>query len=405
MTQRKKKRIRGKVPDWSSLPEDIWNLIISKLPLEDHIRCQSVSWFFCSIAQVQHCSSKPRAPWLLHRVDKHSDTKTMFDLTSNKVYKIHLPELWKNTILGSSEGWLILVDEWTSELRLFSPFTREAIPLPPTVAFPCIVGANRVNHDPNGQVTDYHMRCPRDGLPDLLFSIPRWELSKKLLISAFMFSSSSGHFVVVRHAYDGFGVARVRSGKSNAAWTAVQIPNGEAFKCNFAFFENLLYVMDYGGRVLSFDLSSSDNSPPVPLQVAPPAPNIFPRPVRVIKYLVTLPDNGELLLILMNQKNELRAFKLANDKQQWVEVSTLFGHSLFLTSKIYRPPSMMCVSSKNHPAGMKRNCIYFTEGASVEVLDMDDGRSINSYNLEHISPKVSVDRREPVWIEPIITSL
>lgn len=206
-----------------------------------------------------------------------------------------------------------------------------------------------------------------------------------------------GYTVVVRHTRgDLFGFDMVFARAESKAWTALKIPYN--YKCIFS--KGLFYVMNNEGRVLSFDLSSNIYPPP-PIQVARPKGTGF----SLDKYLVSLPENGELLLVQLSRTMVRRAFNVDAKTGEWVGVKGLGRYSLF-SSPIGPSGSIMCLPAEAFPK-LQGN-FYFIEDAALKFFNM---RVINS-KAQLISDggrghqdvsDLGRHAQEPVWISPVLS--
>nr|DAD20888.1 TPA_asm: hypothetical protein HUJ06_022351 [Nelumbo nucifera] len=66
---------------------------------------------------------------------KDTQIRDFFSLYSGNTNGVYLPEIHKKWCCGSSEGWLVIVDECTEEIFLLNPFSRAKIQLPSLSTF------------------------------------------------------------------------------------------------------------------------------------------------------------------------------------------------------------------------------------------------------------------------------
>ncbi|KAK9288889.1 hypothetical protein L1049_017356 [Liquidambar formosana] len=141
-----------KWPDWSHLPSDLLESILKRLSYANVIRFTAVcsSWRSVVRAYISSNSSYPRflqAPWLMFPPEKESkdgDTR-LFNLEEKRPpYAVKdgmlKKELSESRCLGSSHGWLVLLDQ-TECLYLLNPFSRTRIQLPDLPNFHSIAKA------------------------------------------------------------------------------------------------------------------------------------------------------------------------------------------------------------------------------------------------------------------------
>ena len=113
---------------WPLLPKDLLQKIADLLLVNiiDYVRVRAVckSWQ-SRITDPQQLKSPlpPQLPWLMLKFDEDSKDGTFYRLSDGKEIKLTLPEAWDNRIVGSANGWLVLVDS-TRVIHLLNPFTR-----------------------------------------------------------------------------------------------------------------------------------------------------------------------------------------------------------------------------------------------------------------------------------------
>nr|DAD20907.1 TPA_asm: hypothetical protein HUJ06_022370 [Nelumbo nucifera] len=122
--------------DWSKFPKDLLEEIVFRLVrLSDHINFASVCTSWRSVA-VENRSRIPRQiPLVIIPGKFNKETRAFFSLYSGKTYGAHLPELHRNWCCGSSEGWLVIEDDYREEIFLLNPFSRAKIQLPSLSTF------------------------------------------------------------------------------------------------------------------------------------------------------------------------------------------------------------------------------------------------------------------------------
>ncbi|KAJ4738980.1 F-box protein SKIP23 [Rhynchospora pubera] len=114
---------------WSDLCNDALGHIIGFLSLPDlqlfSAVCRNWRW----VAKQNNCSPAEQLPWLMMREDASTKKRKFYSLTEKRHYYIDIPELHNQCWIGSSFGWLFIVDRKFIP-RLFNPFTRECYELP-----------------------------------------------------------------------------------------------------------------------------------------------------------------------------------------------------------------------------------------------------------------------------------
>ncbi|XP_028794487.1 uncharacterized protein LOC114750115 [Neltuma alba] len=135
--RRHKKRIlKGKYhADWSSLPQDINEMIVDKLCLVDRLSlsktCRSWNAF---LGEDLPGWQTHGLPWLLVSGEQCKEDRTCISILDNRVWELKLSEAYDKYCWGSFQEWLIMVKEMNSfilEIMLLNPFTRSQITLPP----------------------------------------------------------------------------------------------------------------------------------------------------------------------------------------------------------------------------------------------------------------------------------
>lgn len=409
------------VLDWSSLPDGIWSLIFGKLPIEDYIRCRSVCSLWLSIVHdLKQCSSEPRVPWLMIPDHCYGEVRyttfigdpaawKLLDMAYKKVHKITVPDLIESTILGSSEGWLVLADNNTSDLRLFNLFTRAKIHLPPTTTFPDVVATDR---DSEGRITNYRIWNNRN--QEFYINSPH-QVNLSFFRSAFLSSWESSYTVVVEHGFENH-LAMARAG--DKSWTPLQIPGGVRDRLRCTFSKGMFSLLDREEKVVSFNLSSSNNNNskiPLPsMQVAPPPPPPVRDPPKYMSqdvYLTLSPKSGELMMLRKtssylpkrDSREMMDVFRLDRETVEWVEVEvrSLHGHSFFRAPwGISRYQTMTCLGAK----GVEGNCLYYADDDGyLKVFDLEIQRS-KHYRSTLIRGGRDRNCRQPFWIAPSLVN-
>lgn len=130
--------------DWSALSSDLLQSIADRFltagSLEYYIRFRSVcvSWRSATIDPSHIRDSHP--PWLMLSFDERSLTtiRSFYRHSDRKTLTLDLPQVLGHRILGSSDGWLVLIHK-SSAVRLFNPLTRSRIDLPPLSRSPWVI--------------------------------------------------------------------------------------------------------------------------------------------------------------------------------------------------------------------------------------------------------------------------
>lgn len=137
---------------WSELAGDLLCKIIKKniKTLKDVIWVQSVckSWRLALKEKSIFCPQLVHHPWLMLPYFYDTESSSC-DYFSRGVYSIlekktihgglGLPEIYGKRCVGSSHGWLAMVEDTSPAIFLINPLTRRRIELPPVTSFPDIL--------------------------------------------------------------------------------------------------------------------------------------------------------------------------------------------------------------------------------------------------------------------------
>ncbi|XP_020198653.1 uncharacterized protein [Aegilops tauschii subsp. strangulata] len=119
-------------PDWSTLPEELLECIGKMLPSRRHalqFRSICTAWravlpfarYIGPLLMLPYNRDSPDCPVTFYTVADGGETR----------FTRNLPSLRGNAMLGSSRGWLALVDDEAASLTLLNPLTDTTVELPP----------------------------------------------------------------------------------------------------------------------------------------------------------------------------------------------------------------------------------------------------------------------------------
>ncbi|XP_043692876.1 F-box protein At2g26160-like [Telopea speciosissima] len=316
---------------WSLLQEDIVELIAKKLTfILDFTRFSAVcrSWKLDESKRKRLLAPQLPLLMLIEGVKDGGMTCNYYSLPEDKIFEFKLPEAHGNRCVGSTDGWVVTVDE-CFKMQLLNPFTGAQIQLPSQATFE--------DQYPEDDFT-------QEELCDLTVS--------KAILSSNPSSSNNECVVLAIHGYwRSLGFAR----PGDEAWTPV--------KSKILFFEDAIY---YKGNF--YAINATEGVFLVDIGIKPKTKRIA-RPVREasdcdIGYLVEW--CGELLQVLRMMEDldpdgpehrtlGFRVFKLDFSKKKWEEVKSLGHHALFLGWNT----SISLTAANFH--GIKENCIYFSD--------------------------------------------
>ncbi|KAH7835010.1 hypothetical protein Vadar_022022 [Vaccinium darrowii] len=371
--------------------------------------------------------------------ENHEDYSVSFlNLEANRIHRItnsFTQQLRKSRCVGSSHGWLVLLDEWANPC-LFNPFSCHRILLPPKETLPHVISVS--GSAEYGFDIEYFHGAP------VSRSVTAKEIQECLILKAIL-SSDPCHgngmdFVVMAIYGCEAKVAFCKHGDS--VWTDLEGKNHPY--CDIICHKNQLFALSEMGSVESWDFSTPSFVKTMdfhPLQV-------FPKKVTENTclyddrdrftcrcYLVEscgdcllvnrhvgefVSDNGEAVceadllsdecshpLVYPYKTLEFTVYRLNIIQRTWEEVESLGDRALFLGGN-------HSVSLSTPAAHCKRNSIYFTDdywermnedylygGHDVGVFSLDD-KSVKP--LKNLDLPQRVDP-PPFWLVPSILTV
>ncbi|MED6142951.1 hypothetical protein PIB30_002238 [Stylosanthes scabra] len=132
----------AEIDRWSNFHPDLLNQITEHLySYDDYIRLRLVCKEWNS--KLSRIPNHKRIPWLLLPGTTH-DYSLSHILEREKIYHVMSPDfdIDDNLIRGSCYGWLITVVISEGAIRMWNPFTKFHIDLPPISTFPDILAYN-----------------------------------------------------------------------------------------------------------------------------------------------------------------------------------------------------------------------------------------------------------------------
>ncbi|XP_043688886.1 F-box/kelch-repeat protein At1g57790-like isoform X3 [Telopea speciosissima] len=316
---------------WSELPTELLELIVSCLCIEDNVR------FSCVCKKWQYVSHSlcvvNQSPWLLFSPAEDGLIK-FFDPSQGKFYFDEIPELKATFILCSKDGW-VLFSAFGYGIFLYNPFTQSIIDLPCYIIY-------------QFSTVRVALSCAPTSPDCVVFAV-------ETDTSCF---GSQGVSIRICHPGD-------------AQWTTFQyqITDGEPFCCGDCpvFCNGLFYclnetsdisvgVFDPQKHTLSVLSLPSLNLPRLSCDRWRP------------KYMAEF--KGDLLLVCVSYPDKPIIFKLELSKMKWVEMKSLNGATVFVSTH-----SSLVVT--NVPR-ISSNSVYFSKpvcyGKSSYLYCLDDCR-------------------------------
>ncbi|XP_043688890.1 F-box/kelch-repeat protein At1g57790-like isoform X2 [Telopea speciosissima] len=335
---------------WSDLPIELLELIVSHLCVEDNVRLSCVCKKYRSLRVVN------QSPWLLFSPSiggRKGGIIKYFDPSQGKFY-FEETELRNAFIQCSKDGWVLFCELATS-LFLLNPFTKSRIDLPFDCSLPIWFFGSKFK---------FALSCAPTSPDSVVFAIGNYDIHRQ------------GVFICVYHPGD-------------AKWTNVKYQNtdGAIFCCGDGpvFCNGLFYCLS----------ESSDNLVGVfdpqkhTWSILPvPSPNLSIDQQRA-KHLVEF--KGKLLLVSVSYPDKPFIFKLDLTNMKWVEMDSLNGVTVFVSS-------LSSLSVTDVPS-VSRNSVYFSK-------QRYRGKSSYLYSLEdclyHPAKQWHEARKIPkaAWIEP-----
>ncbi|XP_077248289.1 uncharacterized protein LOC143887930 [Tasmannia lanceolata] len=371
--------------NWPELPNDLLAVVFDHLPLSIHrIRFGAVcsSWYQFTMENCHWLDFHYQLPFMLVYDKERTETRNFYNITENKFYDIQLPEFRGKWCCGSSEGWVVTVDESTN-IHLLDPFTSTQIQLPSLDKFP----------DPQ------FISWPE--LP--------WDYTyiRKALLSANPLSTPD--YVVVTIVSSMLKLSFYKPGDEK--WTTLENQWGPYE--DVIYYKDKFYAITSNDAVVTCEFASNDF--PKFTVFTPPSGELCDK-----RYLVE--SCGKLLKVSSRlewnpgydydeNRNLIQPipewpyktvwfdiFELDEDTGKWIKTENLGDQTLFLGYN-----SSFSLSARDFPY-CKGNSIYFTD-SNDDAPDCNYDNGI--YNLEDKSFKrINFFHRitKPLWVPRYLAS-
>ncbi|KAG6493576.1 hypothetical protein ZIOFF_048568 [Zingiber officinale] len=392
--------------DWSLLPHDLLRQLGEKLQLPHRIVFRTVckSWCLALPPIVIPC------PWLLLPAERIDDSCTFLPLPSdNEHYSFFkfspvpslAPPLHGMCYAGSNDGWVAIVD-LTFNISLLNPLTGVQIDLPSLLdLFPCETLPNcggYIFHDKkvgNSYFNDFET-CRDYHLKKVIFSSN---------------PTPSNYMAMV--IFNGFPCAYTKAGTSK--WI-----NLDFSMRDIIYYNGLFYALIGPSEIVTIDLSGDDPIKRFIIEGDIEFSDSFVSLVRRHhEHYIALSSTGELFLILRRTdyvfldpsdddpiKHETIGFMVfkynCESNSYWDEVRCLGNKSIFIGMN-----NAYLLSIEDF-AGLKANCIYFTDTWEGSRCNADIGKSnldIGFFDLEQEKFKrcclpYEIMLPPPIWFMP-----
>ncbi|PON66447.1 F-box domain containing protein [Trema orientale] len=405
--------------DWTNLPKHLLDLVLKNLELlKDCLQFSSVcgSWYFAANdnkAKLVKLSYHHVPILLVPNESKNNDEWSMYNVLDNKFVssKLILPP-YDRPFCGSSEGWLLTVDE-NFILTLYKPFKardeKTIIHLPPLFEEEYA----KVYAD----VRQYHVVKMTTFTPDPV--------------------TNPNDLILVVICGECSCVAYIRPAK-DSKWTHVRDITFD----DVVFYKDQVYAItpQWSNKLVSFDITDSSKLniiyaediiiynneeddddddvevEEVEVEVDDDDDEYDDDDERGFLLRVYLVESigGDLLKVqrfLQYNDNKLiksfKVFKLSLDVSRWVEIKSLGDEALFVGDS-----TSVSVLASNF-LGCQENCIYFTNDKDSSGFGEHGPWDLGMYNLEtgvcirgftivgaSISKMIGHLVRSPIWILP-----
>ncbi|XP_058068536.1 F-box protein SKIP23-like [Magnolia sinica] len=400
------------IADWSQLQNELLRTIAELLSANrDYLAFRATCKSWRSAVEEMPLHYPYQLPLLMLPYDKNVKAYSAFSLSDNKIFYLKLSEVPGLRYCGSSNGWLVAVDE-TPAIHLFNPFTKSQIELPPITTFSEVLG-----FDKSKVGAEYNVRSLFDGVVET----PNSEWIRTRFIKKAVVSSdptSNPNYVVMAIHGERQKLAFCRHGDKE--WTVIEkiwCPY-----CDIVCYKEQFYVVDSNGRVAICNI----DGPPDAVEVMPQMNIYVPPQMDIYQQTMYLVESmGELLQVVRYCQDihtgedvrycedihnwiyytvRFKVFKMDISRWKRFEVKTLGDCMLFLGSNY-----SLSLSAHDFPR-FKRNCIYFTDDAVYSYkAGVRGGHDLGMFNLEdnsitslpcqyHSSNDLGMIWPPPIWL-------
>ncbi|KAG6493574.1 hypothetical protein ZIOFF_048566 [Zingiber officinale] len=389
----------GDAHDWSLLPLDLLRQLGEKLHLPHRIVFRTVCKSWCSALPPV---SVPY-PWLLLPAEQIDDDSCTFlplpsDNEHDSYFKFSpVPPLYGMCYAGSNGGWVAIVD-LAFHVSLLNPLTGAQIDLPSLLnLFPCEpVPGGYTFYKEDGNSYFHEIETCRDyRIEKVIFS-----------------SNPTPNNYMAMVICNGFPIGYTKAGASK--WI-----NLDFYVCDIIYYDGFFYALIGSSEIVAIDLSGDD---PIKRVINDGDIEFSDSLFLIHKYhyhYLAFSSTGELFLILRRAdyvyldasdddpiKHETVGFMVFKFNCEsgcyWDEVRCLGNKSIFIGMN-----NTYLLSIEDF-AGLKANCIYFTDTWEGSRCNADIGRSnldIGFFDLEQKKFKrcclpYEIMLPPPIWFVP-----
>nr|XP_051199234.1 probable F-box protein At4g22060 isoform X2 [Lolium perenne] len=394
--------MKAPAPDWSELPVDIMCDVLKLLECPDLVRSAAVCrlWYNAySIARRIGICLGHQTPCLLYCTEADGlKALGMYSLSERKTYTIPLPEPPILNWIGSSDGWLVTMDQ-KSELMLLNPITGNMIALPPVTTMEHVKPL--LNDDgvlERYEVSYYDGQLPRVEDARSTFSLD--EYGDLVYLKATLSGDPLvGECIVmlIHEPYMQLSFAKV--GDTHWNWL-----NMHSYYSDCIYHAGWFYAMADEGAIDAYNL----NEPSVIHK------RLLPKILRTVsKCHIVQAGWGDVLQIIRKETynyeqpevrkyvTEFQVYKVDFDEKKRVKMTGIGDHALFVGKS-----TTSCFSIKDYPDLMP-NHIYFTEDHEGTQSDhKDETRDMGVYSIENnttthvVYPELWMNWLPPIWLTP-----
>ncbi|KAK1266902.1 hypothetical protein QJS04_geneDACA015265 [Acorus gramineus] len=337
----KKNRTRA---DWGGISRDLLECITNRLSLRDYIRFRAVchEWSYATV--------KFNRPFLFLARKIQSNKRVIHDPLDRKTYEIDRPEFYRNYLLGSSFGWLILGSFERRQLSLLNPFSGECVVLP---------------------------------LPPLKKKIRMYEIWDAVTLSSPP-TSPNCIVLVLQALLKRILYCRIGDDK----WDQIEDELFHQFGPNQAiWYTGNFYVLSRTG-LIHIDVVTKQLK-----MIALPQSLSSDYRDRHVPYIVE--SRGEILLVIVKFTQHFEVFKMdhSSGNLEWERMEGLGGRTIFLEHG-----SAVCVDASE--AGCRGDCIFYTRKQGKRLWNMFDmeSKKLQTGPTQHMEKKKNYLER--VWCVP-----
>ncbi|KAJ0111885.1 hypothetical protein Patl1_02961 [Pistacia atlantica] len=303
-TSRKKRKTENPQDwrPWAELPQELVDVISKKLTIPDYFRfgrvCQN--WWSISMASKQNFMSL-QAPLVIHISTRAKRTCLFYDISNGAKYETKLPYFGLKFCIGLSCGYIIMED-LHSTISLVNPVTGSQYLFPKMASPGKSMSA--------GDRSIFASTVPNQDFILVVLS----QMQKDV------------HF---RRSKDKYWRIYSFAGKPKI-W-------------DILVFKASIYVITNDGRIGTLNLKSAPEVNFLELNFTP----------HFLGYVKLVASKEQLMVIDFVPSPQLRVYTIDFSRMEWVQVTNLGGHALFLGN-------MMC-SRLSNPAqwGGRENCVYY----------------------------------------------